>query len=83
MKVDFRKIEVTLVDGSTQAIDISKELANLIYQNTREVSEASFAMDLYKNGEVEVDEPLKECVKKYASNFVYFVSAGIEKALAE
>lgn len=32
MKIDFRKIEVTDIEGNKSTFDISKELGNTIYQ---------------------------------------------------
>ena len=34
MKIDFRKIEVTDIEGNKSTFDISKELGNTIYQKT-------------------------------------------------
>ena len=35
MKIDFRKIEVTDIEGNKSTFDISKELGNTIYRNRR------------------------------------------------
>lgn len=34
MEIDFRKIEVTDIEGNKSTFDISKELGNTIYKNT-------------------------------------------------
>lgn len=83
MKVDFRKIKAEQVDGSTVVIDVAKELANIIYNSTKECGEAIFAQELYKNGEVELTEENIAIVKKYYDNFLYFAKAAIDKAMAQ
>ena len=60
MKIDFRKIEIKDINGNVSVIDLSKELGNLIYKNTPDLGELEFAQELYKNGEVEVDESKAE-----------------------
>jgi hypothetical protein len=82
-KVDFRKIKAEQVDGSIVEIDLSKELANLIYSQTKECGEAMFAQELYKNGEVELTEQNAATVRKYYKEFFYFAQAAMDKAMAQ
>lgn len=79
--VNLTKVPTTMVDGSTVELDYSKELANNIYQSTRDAGEASLAMDLYKHGEVEYTEEAEKTLRKYAGNFVYFAATAITKHL--
>lgn len=81
-KINFKAVPCEMVDGSVVEIDLSKELANIIYTNAKEVGEAVFAQDLYKEGEVELTEENIETIKKHYNNFFYFIRAGIDKALA-
>lgn len=83
MKVDFRKIKAEHVDGSIVEIDLSKELANLIYSQTKECGEALFAQELYKLGEIEMTEENVATVRKYYKEFFYFAQAAIDKAMAQ
>lgn len=82
-KINFRTVPCEMVDGSIVEIDLSKELANLIYSQTKECGEAMFAQELYKNGEVELTEENIAIVKKYYDNFLYFAKAAIDKAMAQ
>ena len=61
MKIDFRKIELTDLEGNKSTIDVSQKFANAIYQNTGDIGELELAREMYKNGEVEL---------KYANLFV-------------
>ena len=83
MKIDFRKIEIEDINGNVSVIDLSKELGNLIYKNTPDLGELEFAQELYKNGEVEVDEPKAGIIRKYVnqSAVLAFVKIAIDKAL--
>ena len=52
MKIDFRNIEVTDLEGNKSTSDVSKELGNIIYNNTTDLGELEFAQEVYKHGEV-------------------------------
>jgi hypothetical protein len=82
-KVDFRQLQAEAIDGSIITIDVSKDLANMIYNSTKECGEAIFAQELYKNGEVELTEENIAIVKKYYNDFLYFAKAAIDKAMAQ
>ena len=49
-----------MIDGSFIERDISKEIANLIYQNASDIGMLDVAMTLYKTGEVEMDDNQKQ-----------------------
>lgn len=55
-KINFKPIEITGVDGSKAPYDISKELGNAIYAKTMDIGELELAREIYKNGEVEINE---------------------------
>ena len=84
MKIDFRKIEIKDINGNVSVIDLSKELGNLIYKNTPDLGELEFAQELYKNGEVEVDDSKAEIIRKYVdrSGVLAFVKIAINNALS-
>lgn len=84
MKVDFRNVEIELIDGSTTTRDLSKELANAIYRTTPDLGELDFAMTLYKEGEVEIDEEKKALILKTSEQiFLAFVKKALIKLLSE
>jgi len=57
MKVNFRKVEVKDVAGKNSVLDISKELGNGIFNETADLGELETAREIYKNGEVEIENP--------------------------
>lgn len=81
-KIDFRKISVEDVTGKNSTLDISKELGNAIYRNTPDLGELDFAQELYKKGEVDVDDKTA-IIRQYmdVSQFFAFVKAGVNKEL--
>lgn len=84
MKIDLRKIEVEIdIDGTTNQINICKELGNAIHQNTPDLGEFDFAREIYHNGEVEIDSNRAEIVRKYMDIAQFFarVKAGVNKEL--
>lgn len=84
MKIDFRKIEVTDIEGNKSTIDVSKVLGNVIYQKTADLGELELAQNIYKNGEVELSPGQAESVKKYTSTcFVAYVQMAVNKILLE
>lgn len=84
MKVDFRKIEVTDIEGNKSTFDISKMLGNAIYQKTADLGELELAQNIYKNGEVELSTEKVECIKGYVkNNFVAFVQMAVNEALSK
>lgn len=57
MKVDFRKVEVKDITGKNSVLDISKELGNGIFNETADLGELETAREIYKNGEIEINDP--------------------------
>ncbi len=82
-KIDFRKITVQDVTGKDSALDISKELGNAIYKNTPDLGELDFAQELYKKGEVEMDEKKADIIRRYmdVGQFFAFVKKAVNKEL--
>ena len=58
-KFDFRKVNVQFsFDGDSKIIDISKQLGNLINNNTSDFATSDFAKDIYYKGEVEIPKEM-------------------------
>lgn len=70
MKIDFRKIEVTDIEGNKSTIDVSQKFANAVYQNTGDIGELEIARKIYLNGVVDLTPEQAESLKKYADLFV-------------
>ena len=64
MIIDFRKIEVTDLEGNKSTFDVRKELGNTIYNSTTDLGELEFAQEVYKQGEVGVDSEKEEIIRK-------------------
>lgn len=48
MRIDFRTIEVTDIEGNKSTVDISKALGNAMYQKTADLGELELAQNIYK-----------------------------------
>lgn len=70
MKIDFRKIEVTDIEGNKSTIDVSQKFANVVYQTTGDIGELEIARKIYLNGVVDLTPEQAESLKKYAELFV-------------
>lgn len=83
MIIDFRKIEVTDLDGNKSTIDVSKSFANAIYQNTGDVGEFELSREIYRNGEVELTAEQANSLKKYTQLFTRVVDRlAVKEALS-
>jgi len=84
MKINFKKIEVTDLDGNKSTLDISKELGNAIYKQTTDIGELDFAREIYHKGEIELSIDQIAIVHKYmdSGGFFAFVKEGVEKLLS-
>lgn len=83
MKIDFRTIQVTDLEGNKSTVDVSKSLANVIYQNTGDLGEVKLAQDMYDNGEIELSPEQAESLKKYVPAFQYaYVQLAVNEVLS-
>lgn len=79
MKVDFRKLEIKDLEGNVVTFDASKQLANFIYMETQDLGDLILAQDIYKNGEVELDNDQINKIKDWLrTNFKAFVQKAFE-----
>lgn len=82
--IDLSKVEMTNIDGSTRIEDVSKSLAQVIFQRTQVIPEHNFALELYKNPVVELTEEKKKFIQDYVKRyFVAFAQLAIEKLLKD
>lgn len=78
MKVDFRKIGIKGVDDKIQSLDLSKELGNVIFQNTKDIGELDLARDIYHKGEVDITKGQAQSIRGYVdSQFKAFVKEAL------
>ena len=52
--VDFTKVPVVNVDDSITEVDLSKQIGNQIYSNSKDIGEAELAKKIYKEGAVDL-----------------------------
>ncbi len=80
--MNLKNLQIEMVDGSFIEKDISKEIANLIYQNVNDIGMLDIAMSLYKTGEVEMDDNQKQIFRSIIDqNVKAFVKKAIFKLL--
>ena len=83
-EIDLSKVKLEMIDASISETDVSKELAQAVFQNTQSISEHSFALDLYKNPIVTLNDDNKNIIKSYTERFFKaFVQVAILKMLGE
>ena len=54
MKIDFRKISVTQIDGTKKQMDLSKPVGNLIFEQTGDIGESDLAKKIYYDGKIDL-----------------------------
>lgn len=71
-----------MLDGSIKEYDFAKELAQVIFQNTQDIGEHAFSLELYKNPVVELTEDNKRIIKDYTNKyFKAFVKVAVNKII--
>ena len=80
--IDLSKVMIEAIDGKEIIIDVSKELAQVIFANTQSIEEHSFSMELYKNPIVELTDENKTIIEKYIEKyFKAYIKIAIKKML--
>ena len=67
-KINLTKVKVLKVDGEEQIMDVSKDLSSAYYQRAETLEEASACMDLFKTGECDYSDVVKEGIIKLMSD---------------
>ena len=82
MTLDLSKLQITMLDGKEIEYNFAKELAQVIFQNTQDIGEYAFSLELYKNPIVELTEENKKIIKDYTDRyFKAFVKVSINKII--
>lgn len=81
--VDFTHIEIEGISGDKQALpkDYYKGLANMIYNQTKDLGEVEFARKLYKHGQIEITKKESEMVNKYMADQPYIIKEAFKKLM--
>lgn len=77
MKIDFRKVNIKLIDDTETAIDLSYDLGNMLYMQGANINECELGHEIYHKGEVELNDKQVEIIKNYANNFKYIIKTAI------
>ena len=85
MKIDFRKITVENLDGTTDEKDIAQWLGNTIRQHTADIGEDDLACDIYRHGEVEITQREADIIRKYVdkAGLLAYIKRALYAKLAE
>lgn len=84
MKIDFRKIELTDLEGNRSTIDVSKAFGNAIFQHTGDLGEFNLAQDIFRKGEVDISPEQAESLKKYTQLFTRVIDRiAVSNALSQ
>jgi hypothetical protein len=84
MTIDLSKLQITMLDGKEIEYNFAKELAQVIFQNTQDIGEHAFSLELYKNPIVELTEENKKIIKDYTDRyFKAFVQVAVNKLLSD
>lgn len=51
------------IEGKEEEVDISKQIAQVLYSKTTDIALASMAMDLYKTGEADITHQQVQMIK--------------------
>ena len=80
--IDLSKLELELLDGTIAEHDLSKDLAQAIFQNTQKIEEHAFSLELFKNPIIELTEENKKIIAEYTSKyFKAFVQVAVNKLM--
>lgn len=81
-KINLKAVKITAIDGKVQSVDLSKEIANGIYFQTKDLGVAEKARELYKSGECKTDEAFTNAVKEFVDRaYGAVVKAAVEEVL--
>lgn len=80
--MNLKNLQIEMIDGSFIEKDVSKEIANLVYQNATDIGMLDIAITLYKEGKVEMNDSQKQMFKSIVDqNVKAFVKKAIFKLL--
>lgn len=79
--VDFTKVPVENVDESISEIDLSKQIGNQIYAQSKDIGESELARKIYKEGVVDITKENSESIGKFTKDFFYPIRTAIEKLI--
>ena len=79
--ISLTALQITLLDGATETIDLSKDMAQAIFQNTSDIREHQQSLLLFKKGEIDDTKENREMIINYSAHFKAFVQVAVNKLL--
>lgn len=73
MIIDFKNIVIKDIDGKESTVDISKELATVLYNSSVSLEALDKAKELKETGKLDVTEDMKAAIKQIVTNNFYAV----------
>lgn len=65
IKIDFSKIMIKGIEGDDVSVDISKDLGNMMYYESRDIEVADLGYKIYHEKEVDLTEEQAEMVRPF------------------
>lgn len=84
MKINFSELKFrpSLFEEAIEIKDFHKQLANAIWQN-KDIKAGKFALALFDNPDIEVDDEQKGYIKEALGNFLQWARIPVLEALGE
>ena len=82
--INLRELEVENLDGSIAKVDISKEIAGMLFTQATTLGVHVAAQDLFKNGECEKTQEVVDAILNITNSgtILYCFKLALEKYLA-
>lgn len=74
--IDLTKVKWPHIDGTEEIIDMSKDVASVTYNRTQNLEIVSACIDLFKTGQCEYSDVMKEELTQTINNLERVVDGG-------
>ena len=85
-RINLSQVEVALIYGAKETVNIHRQFAELIYNTTASLTEFTFAEELFQNPVVELTEDNKMIIEEYLEDkwgVPVMLRKAIEKAIEQ
>ena len=84
MKVNFKKVILTDIEGKEMEADFKNQLGNQLYMQGRNIEECELGKKIYfADDEVELSDKEADIVRRFTMGWALVARTGIEAALKE
>ena len=82
MKVNFHELEIEMVNGETQKIDVHEAVGNYIFSNANDVAEHDLGRNIYHSqGEMELSDKQAKIIERMADGMKYVLRKALKDAV--